>query len=109
MNKVIFGQLGRLKRDKIEEYRRLHADAWPGVLKTITECHLQNYSIFLYGDFVFAYFEYTGENYEADMAKMAEDTITQDWWTHTKPCFERYGADPKSEFYCDMEQIFFHA
>ena len=89
MEKVIFGQLGRLKRDKIDEYAELHAAAWPGVLKTITECHLQNYSIFLHNDLVFSYFEYVGEDYEADMKKMAEDPVTQDWWTHTHPLLRR--------------------
>ena len=45
MAMVRFGQLGQLKPDKIEEYCTLHANPWPGVLKTITECNLQNYSI----------------------------------------------------------------
>ena len=106
MGKVIFGQLGRLKPDKIEEYCRLHAEPWPGVLKTITECNLRNYSIFLQGDLVFAYFEYIGEDYDADMAKMALDPVTQEWWKHTKPCFVKYAVDPGSEFYHDMRQIF---
>ena len=108
MAMVRFGQLGKLKKDKIEEYIELHAATWPGVLKTITECNLQNYSIFLHGDLVFSYFEYVGEDYEADMTKMAEDPVTQDWWTHTHPCFETYAIDPTSEFYHDMKQIFFH-
>jgi len=108
MAKVIFGQIGRLKADKIDEYVTLHATPWEGVLKTITECHLENYSIFLHADSVFAYFEYTGDDYDADMEKMAADPITQDWWNHTKPCFEEYAVDPQSRFYHDMKQIFFH-
>lgn len=107
MQKMIFGQLGKLKADKIDEYCKLHADTWPGVLKTISECNLENYSIFLHGDMVFAYFEYTGEDYDADMAKMARDPVTQEWWKHTKPCFEKF-AVAESEFYHDMKQIFYH-
>ncbi len=107
MRKQIFGQIGRLKHDKIGEYKQLHANAWPGVLKTIEECHLQNYSIFLQDDLVFAYFEYTGADYEADMKKMAEDPVTQEWWTYTKPCFVPYSMGRDSEFYRDMEQIFY--
>ncbi len=108
MQKKIFGQIGRLKSEKIGFYCKLHADVWPRVRKTITECHLQNYSIFLHGDLVFAYFEYTGEDYDADMEKMAKDPVTQEWWEHTKPCFETYAMDPQSEFYHDMKQIFHH-
>jgi L-rhamnose mutarotase len=107
MQKKIFGQIGRLKREKIDEYCKLHAETWPDVLTTITECHLQNYSIFLQDDLVFAYFEYTGEDYDADMEKMAQDPVTQEWWKHTKPCFEK-NAVGQSEFYHDMKQIFYH-
>ena len=105
---IRFGQIGKLKSDKIEEYCVLHAQPWPEVLKTITDCNLRNYSIFRHGDLVFAYFEYVGEDYEADMAKMAADPVTQDWWKCTHPCFEKYAVDPGSEFYHDMKQIFFH-
>ena len=108
MGKAMFGQLGRLKREKINEYVKLHAKAWPDVLKTITQCNLKNYSIFLHDDLVFAYFEYIGEDYEADMEKMAADPVTQQWWEHTKPCFEKFSIDKNSEFYHDMKQIFYH-
>lgn len=108
MATIRFGQLGKLKKDKIEEYCELHANSWPGVLKTITECNLKNYSIFIHGDLVFSYFEYVGEDFDADMAKMAEDPITQDWWTHTHPCFEEFAISPESEFYHDMKPIFYH-
>lgn len=67
--RVIFGQLGRLKPEKIEEYEALHAAPWPEVLQTIHDCNLRNYSIFREGEQVFAYFEYIGDDYEADMEK----------------------------------------
>lgn len=109
--KKLFGQVGRLKRECIEEYCRLHetdvhTPRWAGVLKTIHDCHLQNYSIFIEDDVVFAYFEYTGDDYEADMEKMAADPVTQDWWSHTRPCFTKYRADSTEDFYSDMRQIF---
>lgn len=105
---IRFGQLGKLKPEKIDEYRRLHAAPWPQVLKTITDCNLRNYSIYLQGDLVFAYFEYIGSDYDADMQKMAADPVTQEWWKHTKPCFEKFAIDPESEFYHDMLPIFYH-
>lgn len=108
MAQIRFGQLGKLKQDKIEEYCKLHADPWPDVLKTITDCNLKNYSIFLHDDLVFAYFEYTGDDYDADMAKMAADPVTQQWWQHTHPCFEEFAIDPESKFYHDMKPIFYY-
>ena len=107
MSKTFFGQIGKIKPEKIAEYRELHLNPWPGVLKTISECNLANYSIFLHGDLVFAYFEYTGNDYDADMEKMAQDPVTQEWWKHTKPCFVQYAMDTGAQFYCDMEQIFY--
>ena len=104
-----FGQIGRLKKEKIDEYVKLHADVWPDVKKMITECNLQNYSIFIRDDLVFSYFEYTGENYDADMEKMAADETTQKWWGYTRPCFEKYNADSAEAFYEDMETIFYMA
>jgi len=98
-----FGQIARLKPDKVEEYDRLHAAVWDEVLKTIRECNLRNYSIYRKGNLLFAYFEYTGTDYEADMAKMAADPLTQKWWTYTHPCFEQ---ERDGEFYTDMKELF---
>lgn len=106
--KRFYGQIGTLKEDKIEEYKQLHSNPWPDVLKVISECNLRNYSIFIHRCLVFSYFEYVGENYEADMKRMEADNTTQEWWQHTKPCFERYFFSTDSEFYHDMEQIFYH-
>ncbi|MGO1413146.1 MAG: L-rhamnose mutarotase, partial [Microbacterium gubbeenense] len=54
-----------------EEYEAYHAAVWPEVLQTISDCNIRNYSIFRYGDLLFSYFEYVGDDYDADMAKMA--------------------------------------
>lgn len=64
-----FGQVGKLKENKIEEYERLHRAVWPGVLKKIQECNIRNYSIFRNGTEVFSYFEYIGSDYDADMIR----------------------------------------
>ncbi len=66
-----YGSVIRLRPEKREEYKKLHAEVWPGVLRMIKECNLQNYSIYYKDGFLFSYYEYVGENYEADMAKMA--------------------------------------
>ena len=78
-----------LKPEKMAYYKQLHAAAWPGVLKTIKACNIDNYSIYLQKIddkyFLFSYFEYTGTNFNADMKKMAADTTTQRWWKETAP------------------------
>ena len=34
-----------VRPEKLEEYKRLHANAWPEVLDMIKKCNIQNYSI----------------------------------------------------------------
>ena len=109
--KKFFGQIGRIKPECIEEYCRLHevdvyTEKWAGVLKLIRDCNIQNYNIFIEDDVVFGYYEYVGDDYEADMAKMATDPLNQEWWSHTRPCFTKYKADSPEAFYTDMKQIF---
>ncbi len=39
------GWVIELKPEMVDEYKRLHANAWPGVLAMIKACNIQNYSI----------------------------------------------------------------
>jgi L-rhamnose mutarotase len=81
-----FGMAARLVPDKRAEYLELHGAVWPQVEATITECGIRNFTIFELGDVIFGYYEYVGDDYEADQAKMALDPVTQDWWARTAPC-----------------------
>jgi L-rhamnose mutarotase len=101
-----FGMIIRLKPDKVEEYKELHRNVWPEVLKTIKDCHIQNYTIFYKDGHLFSYYEYTGENYEEDMKKMAEDPITQKWWALCKPCQEPLKTRKEGEWWAEMEEVF---
>jgi L-rhamnose mutarotase len=75
----------RLRPEAEAEYIRYHAAVWPTVLKTIADCGIRNYSIFLRNGVLFAYFEYHGTDYAADMLKMAADPETQRWWSIMDP------------------------
>jgi L-rhamnose mutarotase len=74
-----FGQVIGVKPERIDEYERLHAETWPGVLEAIRRANIRNYSIFREGDQLFAYFS----DYEGDMAAMAADPTIQEWWRLT--------------------------
>jgi L-rhamnose mutarotase len=80
-----YGQLIGLKPEAVARYDELHAAVWPEVLATIHACNIRNYSIFRFGTTLFAYFEYIGSDFAHDMAAMAADPKTQEWWTHTDP------------------------
>lgn len=82
-----------VRPERREEYLALHRAVWPQVEATLTACHVTNYSIFLTGDTLFAYYEYTGEDHDIDMARIAEDPATREWWTHTDPCQVRIAEE----------------
>lgn len=74
-----------LSPEGIEQYEALHSNAWPGVLTRLSESNITNYSIYRYGELLFSYFEYIGDNYDADMAAVAADPTTQEWWAVCMP------------------------
>lgn len=95
----------------IAEYRRLHAAVWPAVLATIKRCHVRNYSIYLRRlpdgrHYLFSYFEYTGANFAADMAAMAADPATQDWWKVCKPLQAPLADRADGEWWAGAEEVF---
>ena len=103
---IRFGQMIKAKPEGLADYIRHHADPMPGVNEMIKACNIQNYSIFNHGDYLFAYFEYVGEDYEADMAKMAQDPANQRWWDVVKPLLEPLPDRKEGEFWSDMTQVY---
>ena len=101
-----YGMVIGVNPEKIEEYKKLHAAVWPDVLKKITECNIRNYSIYLKDNTLFSYFEYIGDDFNADMAKMAADPTTQKWWDVCKPCQKPLESCEEGEWWANMEEVF---
>jgi L-rhamnose mutarotase len=105
-----FGWITGLKAEKVEYYKELHANVWPGVLKKIKECNIQNYSIYLKkidsNFYLFSYFEYIGSDFEGDMKKMAEDTTTIRWWKEANPCQQPLPEAADNQIWTNMEEVF---
>lgn len=78
----------RLLPEREADYIELHKAVWPGVLAALKRAHVSNYSIFLRDGYLFSYFEYTGDDFDADWAMMGTEEIFQDWWKLTDPCQE---------------------
>ena len=101
-----YGSVINLKPEAVLAYTQLHAHGWEQVLAKITECNIRNYSIYLYGNTLFSYFEYVGDDYEADMAKMGEDEVTQAWWSVCKPLQSPAPEAKPGEWWHDIEEVF---
>ena len=101
-----FGQLIRVRADRIDEYERLHATPWPGVLAAIRAANIRNYSIYRHGELLFAYFEYVGEDFTADMAAMAADPVIQEWWARTDAMQEPLPERAPGDWWLTIPEIF---
>jgi L-rhamnose mutarotase len=102
-----------IPKESIAEYKRLHAATWPGVLQMIDKAHIHNYSIYLGEvapdeDYLFSYYEYTGRDFAADMAKMKRDKTTQEWWKQTDPLQKPLPTKREGEWWSAWEEVFHH-
>ena len=99
-----------IRPEKVAEYKRLHAAAWPAVLQKITDCNIRNFVIYLREpeNLLFSHFEYHGTDWPADAARMAADPVTQEWWRHCGPCQRQLDSVAKGEWWAPMEEVFFH-
>jgi L-rhamnose mutarotase len=99
-----YGMVTRIRPEGYENYKKLHAEAWPEVLEIIKASNIQNYSIYYREGLLFSYFEYVGDDFEADMAKMADEEITRKWWAACTPDFNPYTP---GEYWAPMEEVFY--
>jgi L-rhamnose mutarotase len=109
-----FASVTGLKPEMADRYEALHGYPWPGVSRMIRECHIRNYSIHLQEiggkPYLFAYFEYTGRDFDADMARMAADPETRRWWSETDPCQEPLPeAAALGKIWTDAREVFYQA
>jgi L-rhamnose mutarotase len=101
-----YGQIIHLVPECEEEYIRYHATVWPEVLRTISACNIRNYSIFLRDHTLFAYFEYVGDDFAADMRKMAADPKTQEWWAIMEPMQVPLADRPPGGWWSPLREVF---
>ncbi|MFQ5697993.1 MAG: L-rhamnose mutarotase [Myxococcota bacterium] len=103
-----FGQTLGIRSECIDEYRRYHARIWPEIESAIRDAGIRNYSIFLLGDRLFAYYEYVGpdDEYEARMEALARAPRMREWWDRMEPLQVPDPARPPGSWWSDMEEVF---
>ncbi len=103
-----FGQVLGIRPECVDDYKRHHARIWPEIERAIRDAGIRNYSIFLRGERLFGYFEYTGpeDEYEQRMAVLAEAPRMREWWDLMEAM---QVPDPKrapGTWWSDMEEVF---
>lgn len=101
-----FASVIGIKPEHCAEYESLHKNVWPEVLKQIENSNIRNYSIFRYGNLLFSYFEYIGDDYEYDMKLMGEDEVTRRWWDICGPMQSPVEDRKAGEWWAEIPEVF---
>lgn len=101
-----FGQVIGVKPARIADYEAIHVAVWPEVLALIHQYNIRNYSIFRHSTTLFAYMEYVGDDFEADMAAMAEEPVNKRWWALTDTMQEPIEGRAAGEWWANMAEVF---
>lgn len=99
-------QVIAIPTEGIQEYERLHAAVWPTVLARIAASNIRNYSIYRYENLLFSYFEYVGKDFDADMAEIAADPETQNWWKLTDPLQRKVPEAGADQWWHAIPEVF---
>jgi L-rhamnose mutarotase len=104
------GMVIGIKPEVIEEYKKLHADKNAGVRDLLTIANMENFSIFIhqFDDgkyYLFGYYEYTGDNFEKDMADLAVKDRNIAW---LKVCDPMQIPFEGKNSWSEMEQVYYN-
>jgi L-rhamnose mutarotase len=102
------GQTLGIRPECIETYRRYHAKIWHEIEEAIRDAGIRNYSIFLRGEQLFAYYEYVGpeDEYQMRMEALAQAPRMREWWDTMEPMqIPDPDRDPGT-WWSDMSEVF---
>ena len=94
--------------EKLAEYKALHAQPWPEMDAALKAAHIGNYSIYLREpeNLLFGYWEYSGTDFNADMARLGAMPITQRWLALTDLCQQPLPTAAEGEWWSFLPEIY---
>lgn len=106
-----FGQIAQVRADKLDDFKRLHAQMGPNLAQNFREHHVQNHSMWLKdltpGEYyAFRFFQYTGEDFPEERVRMKENTSIRKWEAACNACLTQPDPDDENSW-SDMEEVFF--
>lgn len=100
------GFILKVRKDKIEEYKKHHEQVWPEMLAALQRTGWHNYSLFMREDGqLFGYFE-AQESFEASLVGMAKEEINAKWQDFMAPYFEGISGAQADESMVELEEVF---
>ncbi|WP_433255312.1 L-rhamnose mutarotase [Streptosporangium sp. CA-135522] len=91
MKRVCF--LLKVRPDRLDEYRRRHAEVWPEMLEALRVTGWHNYSLFAREDGLLVGYLET-DDFQAALAGMAATGVNARWQAEMAPFFEDLGGRP---------------
>ena len=96
-----FGGVCRLRPEKYDLYTQLHDHTWDEVMERMFSSNMRNFLVYYHRGLglMFSHFEYVGDDFDGDMAKIAADPIVLRWWSFCEPCQEplQWSGPPPSQ------------
>jgi L-rhamnose mutarotase len=97
--------LGRVRPDRLAEYRERHAAVWPEMLSALRAAGWSNYSLFLAGDgLLIGYLE--TDDYPAALAAMAATDVNARWQAEMADYFTDLDGLPPDQGFRRVGEIF---
>ncbi|MDT0266072.1 L-rhamnose mutarotase [Streptomyces sp. DSM 44915] len=103
MQRVCF--LLKVRADRIEEYRRRHANVWPEMCDALSATGWHNYSLFLRDDGLLVGYLET-EDFEAAQRDMAATEVNARWQAEMGPLFEALEGERPDEAMKPLTEVF---
>lgn len=69
----------KLKPGQREIYKKIHDEISAEVAASSHMANMRNFTMFIYDDYLFSYYEYVGEDFNADMAAKMNRPVSQAW------------------------------
>lgn len=96
----------KVKKDRLDEYRRRHASVWPEMLDALRQTGWRNYSLFLRDDgLLVGYVELTADLDQA-VAAMARREVNARWQSEMASFFEALDDQRPDEAMRSLEEVF---
>jgi L-rhamnose mutarotase len=96
----------KVRREKIAEYKAVHARVWPEMLDALRRHGWRNYTLFLRDDgLLFGTFE-TPESFAAARAGMAGEEVNARWQAEMAPFFEALDGLAPDQGMAELDEVF---
>jgi len=100
------GFLLKVKKDKIDEYKKHHEAVWPEMKDALRNSGWHNYTLFMREDgLVFGYFE-TPVDFQTALDNISQEEVNPRWNAFMNPYFENLGDLEVDESMIELEEYF---